>query len=583
MSGRMCCLIGLEPSQATVLTEVLALYRSKGRIGDWEVSVGWIPGADLLICDIDSAAGKHAWRWCKMNDTARVAVTATPLGVEGYYLSKPLNATELPSLIAVLNECDLPDAATADGAAQSKSASDDDAHGSKQNKPALRLAWSQADSNATVADPSPTPAALPQSPGPGGGRITVHGGVSAVAAFDSQTLPEASQPGAPAAAPSQHAAGDPSQPEILARAEFETNDAAVVIPHGETVSAPMPFDDAASEARQTGNVEVSPAMPPAEAPSGIDEAASSAAGSHLHPDADTSTDAADAPVVQVPPDELLPLIDLADFLVAEGPEEGREVENVSEPHVAFETFVPSSSIGQFKQVVTVTVADDDRIRAILQGIRTEPNKIAVDRDEELYMIIARLRSIRRVAVLHFEKLEPICIAVTEQAYFSKASLREIEAAIAIDTAPARHVMVETVSIGIREAGCQGQTARPLSQLAWVAALHCRAPDVSLFQGRAYKLGQWPDLVQLPHAAQHMRWCGLLTRRSATLAALQDAVGATPEEVAAFLSACGELGILERTVMSAEAVAKVVEPATEKARDRISIFRSFLNRLGLRGS
>ena len=90
--------------------------------------------------------------------------------------------------------------------------------------------------------------------------------------------------------------------------------------------------------------------------------------------------------------------------------------------------------------------------------------------------------------------------------------------------------------------------RPLEHLYWIAALRCGggADSVARHGEAVFRLRRWPDLGHLPHERHHLQWCGQLTRRRMTLAAMAEGADREPREAAAFLDACAELGILERS-------------------------------------
>jgi hypothetical protein len=69
----------------------------------------------------------------------------------------------------------------------------------------------------------------------------------------------------------------------------------------------------------------------------------------------------------------------------------------------------------------------------------------------------------------------------------------------------------------------------------------------------------------------------------TLDALRALTDAEPGELSSFLAACAALSILEQVEVTAEAEAAIAAPQTAKSRERVSIFRSLLNRLGFRRS
>ena len=62
----------------------------------------------------------------------------------------------------------------------------------------------------------------------------------------------------------------------------------------------------------------------------------------------------------------------------------------------------------------------------------------------------------------------------------------------------------------------------------------------------------------------MHWCGILTRQQAGLHALAGSGGVAPAQTAAFLDACGELGILERKDATPEEIAAVELPVVAQA-------------------
>ncbi len=570
MARLLLCLVGFHALHRTVLANVVGLFRAKNRIADWMVAESWLPGATVLVCDIDSVEGRHAWEWCGANNVARVAVTGAPLADAGDVIPKPLRAAELQALIGILNRAAIaaeapakpeqaepkavvaekpvaPPAATAP--AENPPEAPDNAQGPKDGKPALRLAWSQPEP--VPPPPPPPPANVVHFSPPAGllaSHIVVEGTSHRVIMFE-QRLEEAASPAVAAATPAVQRHTEPDveiqlpiiQPPIIQAPVVEPP---IIEPPVQRVRAEPPAP-----------VPPEPLSPAPETPA-ID----------------------------------LPAIDLTEFLQA-GPHALPETPAKAEPSTprraapfapdaAFETFVPSASLRQFKETPRATVADDDRIRMILRGLKASDKPAVQEEEEDLTTVLARLRSIRKAAVLYFDGIEPICVAATENQFYTKASLREIYDTVAKQPVPARTVVAETVSSGIREAGCYSEQPQDLTRLAWIAALRSRAFDVAQFEGRAYRLVQWPDLVQLPHDPRHMQWCGALTRRALTPAALQDIHGASTQDVAAFLTACGELGILERTKTPVRATAKAEPAKTETSRERAATFRSLLGRLGI---
>jgi hypothetical protein len=118
-------------------------------------------------------------------------------------------------------------------------------------------------------------------------------------------------------------------------------------------------------------------------------------------------------------------------------------------------------------------------------------------------------------------------------------------------------------------------------------MRCGGGQKELRENALYRLQRWPDLGQLPHQRHHLQWCGLLARKPTTLDALAEAARTTRPEAAAFVQGCAELGLLERvaeppqaTASSAAAAAATAAGRSDRNRERASIFRSILNRLGI---
>ena len=174
----------------------------------------------------------------------------------------------------------------------------------------------------------------------------------------------------------------------------------------------------------------------------------------------------------------------------------------------------------------------------------------------------------------------ICVVPAEKIYYTLAPLQSIDEAFAASPTPMRVTTARSAQQGRIEAECGTAPGAPLQHLFWLASLRCAgAGEVARHEGAAFRLRRWPDLAALPHERHHVPWCGLLARRPLTLAALATATGYEPSVAAAFLAACDELGILERSVATAEADAGARAPESGKAHERKTIFRSFLNRLG----
>ena len=156
---------------------------------------------------------------------------------------------------------------------------------------------------------------------------------------------------------------------------------------------------------------------------------------------------------------------------------------------------------------------------------------------------------------------------------------EVYASLAESNRPVRVLPFSSTEEARDAAGCKDEPVRPLEQLMWLACVRTPPERLDTFESALFRLKRWPDLGNLPHEPHHMQWCGILTRQQAGLAALASNGGVSPAQTAAFLDACGELGILERTNATAAQIAAVQLPVlSKKGRERISLFKNILGRL-----
>lgn len=203
----------------------------------------------------------------------------------------------------------------------------------------------------------------------------------------------------------------------------------------------------------------------------------------------------------------------------------------------------------------------------------------------LLTALRRFRSLSQVAVIRFEDVPTICVVSETEMFYSLASLQKMYELPPSSLTPARVTIARNSHQGRKEAQSYYQSgsqsyfvsmpATPLKHLFWVATLRCAGTDELAHYGTgAYRFKMWPDLALLPHEPFHVTWCGLLARQAVTVASLAASTGNTPLQAAVFLSACEELGILERS-----SSAPTLLIGSEHPSDRNKVFRSFLNRLG----
>ena len=222
---------------------------------------------------------------------------------------------------------------------------------------------------------------------------------------------------------------------------------------------------------------------------------------------------------------------------------------------------------------------EGQFRSLLIGMST-PASAPTGAREDYLTLLRRLQSEPQVTVLHLHDGQAICVAPAEKLYYSHIPLRDIDKLFQTAPIPARVSHAASVWQGRADARCDDVPSAPLAHLLWLASLRCAGPEeVARHEGSAFRLKRWPDLASLPHERYHVPWCGMLARRPLTLSALATATNHAPGAAAAFLAACGELGIVERSAATVEAAADARPPSSGKTHERMTIFRSFLNRLG----
>jgi hypothetical protein len=92
----------------------------------------------------------------------------------------------------------------------------------------------------------------------------------------------------------------------------------------------------------------------------------------------------------------------------------------------------------------------------------------------------------------------------------------------------------------------GILPRPLEELLWLTGLVSGAGESlgTWDPGEPVRLRRWPNFDALPYRKRHLNMAAMLTRESALPAAVAEACHTRNGDVADFLNACAEIGILE---------------------------------------
>ena len=222
--------------------------------------------------------------------------------------------------------------------------------------------------------------------------------------------------------------------------------------------------------------------------------------------------------------------------------------------------------------------DEADIKDILRRMRFATVGTAAEARTMLHAL-RDLRASEKAAVLEAPGLESVCVVPQARAWFSTGQAPEIFGWLKESNRPVRVLPFSSTDEARDAAGCKDEPARPFEQLMWLACVRTPPERLETYESALFRLKRWPDLGNLPHEPHHMHWCGILTRQRAPLHALAKSGGVPPAQTAAFLDACGELGILERTDASPEEIASVELPeVSKKGRERISLFKNILGRL-----
>jgi hypothetical protein len=204
----------------------------------------------------------------------------------------------------------------------------------------------------------------------------------------------------------------------------------------------------------------------------------------------------------------------------------------------------------------------------------------------LLHLLRQARAASQVIVVHLRGLPAICAAPTIEMGYSFTTLQVMFDSPTEALVPA-HVSVAQNSYYGRNAVQPAHNGPrvsvpgfPLRNLFWVVVLRCGGTEeAARYRHGTFKLQAMPDLPGLPHARQHITWCGLLGRRAMTAAALAKATGHDADEAALFLAACDELGILKCKELPPELVPALTAPSSHGFGHAASL-RGIRNRLGL---
>ena len=270
----------------------------------------------------------------------------------------------------------------------------------------------------------------------------------------------------------------------------------------------------------------------------------------------------------------------ASAVVEDAPAEAAVPEPVSEPAVALpaEEAPPPPRWAVEAEAPAEPAQDEADIKDILRRMRFA----TLGTVYEARTMLEALRDLRasdKAAVLEGAGLKSVCVMPHARAWFSAGAAPEIFDWLGQGNRPVRVLPFGSTDEARDAAGCKEEQARPFEQLVWLACVRTPPESVAAHEAALFRLKRWPDLGNLPHEPHHMHWCGILTRQQAGLHALAGSGGVTPAQTAAFLDACGELGILERTSATPDEIAAVQLPVvSKKGRERISLFKNILGRL-----
>jgi hypothetical protein len=92
----------------------------------------------------------------------------------------------------------------------------------------------------------------------------------------------------------------------------------------------------------------------------------------------------------------------------------------------------------------------------------------------------------------------------------------------------------------------GIKPRPLEELLWLTGLVAGAGEsLGGWESKeAVRLTRWPDFAKLPYRQAHLKMAAMLTKEGALPGAVAEACEVAAGDVADFLNACAEIGVLE---------------------------------------
>lgn len=115
----------------------------------------------------------------------------------------------------------------------------------------------------------------------------------------------------------------------------------------------------------------------------------------------------------------------------------------------------------------------------------------------------------------------------------------------------RRIHAQVVAVPDRDAFVErlaqsGVVSRALEELLWLTGLMSGAGESlgGWSPSEPVTLRRWPNFAALPYLKSHLKMAAMLTRHSALPAAVAGACDARGGDVADFLNACAEIGILE---------------------------------------
>jgi hypothetical protein len=121
----------------------------------------------------------------------------------------------------------------------------------------------------------------------------------------------------------------------------------------------------------------------------------------------------------------------------------------------------------------------------------------------------------------------------------------------------------------------GIKPRPLEELLWLTGLVAGAGEsLGGWTPRdPVRLTRWPDFAKLPYRQAHLKMAAMLTKNGALASAVAEACEVAAGDVADFLNACAEIGILEsKTVREKPAVGDVKATTMDIWRGVVGTFK-----------